>query len=141
MTITDDRVALHALAHLEVDPELPERMRADGVDDATVCAVSHAVELADAAVSAAGAAAEAQGLADAAAGAVDPDDQSTTTTANAAQAVAADLAATAASLADDAADAARAAEVLMDRRHGAMETAVAGAGGSTRVARPVWYDR
>lgn len=141
MTISDARVALRALAHLEVDPELPEQMRADGVDDATVCAVSHAVELVEVANAAAGAAAEAQDQADAASGAADPDDQSTVTAAAVAQAVATNLAATAASLQADAHNAACDAGATMDRRHGPMEEAVGDAGGSTRVARPVWYDR
>jgi len=141
MGITDTRAALHALTRLEVDPELPDRMRADGVDDVTICAVSHAVELADAALAALAAAAEAQAHADAAAGAVDPDDASTATAAAVAQASADAAAEQAQALATDAAGAAVAALAGLERRHGPMEAAVAGAGGSTRVAQTGWYDR
>lgn len=142
MSINEDRAALAALIGLQtVDPELPDRMRADGVDDATVCETAGAVELALAALSALAAAAQAQARADAAAAAVDPDDQSTTTAAAAARAEADTAAADFAGLAEDAAQAARQTLRGLDRRHGGMEAAVADAGGSTRIARPPWYDR
>ena len=141
MGITDTRAALHALTRLEVDPELPDRMRAEGVDDATVCAASHAVELTTAAVAALTAAAQAQAHADAAAGTVDPDDESTVTAAAVAQACADTAAGSAWALAADAATAAEQALAGLERRHGPMQAAVAGAGGSHRVARTRWYDR
>lgn len=136
MSIADARAALHALAALEVDLELPDQLAAEGVDAATVGEVASAVELAEAALIAQAAAAEAQARADAAT--ADPNDDGA---AAAAQAVADDAIATAAALAAEAMEAAHGARCSLDRRHGGMEAAVAEAGGSGSVATVAWYDR
>lgn len=136
MGMAEDRAALIALGELQVDVDLPDRMRADGVDDHTVGQAAEAVELALAALDAQAEAAQAQSRADAAAS--DPDDDGA---AAAAQSLADDAASQAAALAAEAAEAAQQAVLTLDRRHGAMAAAVAEAGGSARVASIGWYDQ
>lgn len=141
MSINEARAALTALTQLDVDADLPGWLDADGVDHLTVTETAHAVELAILALQAQARAHAMQARADAAAAAIDPDDEFTVTAAAAAQAEADAAAAEAEGLVELAVLAARQARAGLDRRHGGMEAAVADAGGSTRVARPVWYDR